>query len=404
MPTFLYKARGTTGKAVHGTMEAATKEALIDKLRKMGYMTTRVTEARGGAGIESWFENLRPVGAGDMILFYVQLSNMIGAGIPLLAVLEALSKQVTNKRLREAVGNIARSVEGGESFSEALEGHPHIFPKLFLNMVRAGEVSGKLDTVSLRFARYFEHQVDLKQKIKGALFYPAILLMAGIAVTLFIVTFIIPQFVNIFLKSGIELPLPTLILFRIGIGIKRFWYLALLFFAAAYAGMRSYAKTKNGKLKLDRLKLGIPIFGYLHKTSALSGFARTLATLTESGVPILQSLDVTRNVVGNEVLGLVLENARAAVEKGEKISEPLRVSGEFPPDAIQMISVGEETGSLDKMLDKMADFYDMSVGYAIKKLTTLLEPIFLLVMGSMVGFIMASMLLPMFDMITVLKR
>jgi len=404
MPNFTYKARDTSGKAVRGTMEVATREELVDKLHKMGYMTTGVTEARAGVKLESVFEKLRPIGAENMILFYAQLSNMISAGIPILGALEALHKQIVNKKLGQAVGSVARSVEGGESFSQALGMYPAVFPKLFVNMVKAGEVSGKLDTVCFRFAEYFEHEVDLKQKIKGALFYPMILLIAGVAVTLFIVTFVIPQFVDIFIKSGIKLPVPTLILYQIGVGIKRFWYLALLFITAIWFGIRFYVNTKRGRLNFDRFKLKIPVFGHLHRTSALSGFARTLATLTESGVPILQSLDITRNVIGNEVLGLAVESARRAVEKGEKISEPLKISGEFPPDTIQMISVGEETGSLDKMMNKVADFYDMSVGYAIKKLTTMLEPVFLLVMGSMVGFIMASMLLPMFDMMKMLRR
>lgn len=404
MPAYTYKARDSSGKAVRGTMEAATKEELIDKLHKMGHMTTQVTEALPGIKIESFFDKIRPISAEDMIMFYVQLSNMINAGIPILTSLDTLQKQIEGKRLKETVGSVSRGVEGGDSLSQALARHSRVFPKLFVNMVKAGEVSGKLDTVSARYAEYFEHQTDLKQKIKGALLYPIILLFAGIAVTLFIVTFVIPQFAEIFLKTGVSLPLPTLILFKIGIGIKRFWYLGILSIIAIWLGTKYYVKTENGRLNFDRLKLKMPILGTLYRRAAISGFARTLGTLAASGVPVLESLDITKEVVGNEVLGRIIGNARSAVEKGEKISESLKISEEFPPDAVQMILVGEETGNLDGMLNKVSDFYDMSIGYTIKKLTTILEPLFLVIMGSMVGFIMASMLLPIFDMVKVLRH
>lgn len=404
MPTYLYKARDGTGKPVKGTMDAGTKEELVDKLHKMGYMTTQVTEALPGIKIESFFEKLAPISAETMIMFYIQLSNMIDAGIPILTTLDTLNKQIENKVLKETVGGVLRSVEGGNSLSQALTKYPRIFPKLFVNMVKAGEASGKLDMVSARYAVYFEHQVDLSQKIKGALFYPIILLCAGIAVTLFIVTFVIPQFVAIFMKAGIALPLPTLILFKVGIAIKQYWYLLILTVIALWLAIRFYGNRETGRLNFDRLKLKLPIIGPLHRKAAISRFGRTLGTLVASGVPILECLDITKEVIGNEVLARVIGNVRNAVEKGEDIAEPLKLSEEFPQDTVQMVSVGEKTGSLDEMLNKISDFYDMSLGYTIKKLTTVLEPIFLLIMGSLVGFIMASMLLPMFDMMKMLRH
>lgn len=404
MPAYTYKARDTSGKAVRGTMEAATKEELTDKLHKMGYMTTRVTEALPGIKIESVFERLKRINTEDIVMFNVQLSNMINAGISILTSLVALNKQIENKKLKETIGSVLRSVEAGDSFSQALGRHPHIFSKLFVNMVKAGEASGKLDTVLSRFAEFAERQQELRQKIKGALFYPIILLFAGIAVTLFIVTFVIPQFVEIFMKSAITLPVATLILYKMGTGIKHFWFLGILFIIVSWVCIRYYVSTEKGRLAFDKFKLKLPIIGSLYRKRAISNFSRTLATLTASGVPILESLDITRDVIGNEVLGRVIGNVRTSVEKGEKIAEPLKISEEFPPDAVQMISVGEETGNLDGMLNKIADFYDMSIGYTIKKLTTILEPLFLVIMGSMVGFIMASMLLPIFDMIKILRR
>jgi len=404
MPTYAYRARDAAGKPVKGTMDAAGKDELIAKLDKMGYMTTDVAEVRPGIRMESVFERFKRISTGDMVIFNVQLSNMINAGISILNSLSTLSKQIENRKLREAVGSVARSIEGGDTFSEALAKHPRIFSKLFVNMVKAGEVSGKLDTVLMRFADFSEAQAELRAQIRGALFYPVILLFAGIAVTLFMVTFVIPQFAEIFTKASIKLPLQTLILYKVGIGIKRFWHLIILLIALCWIGLAYYAGTVKGKLIFDRVKLRLPIVGPLFRKSAISRFARTLGTLVESGVPILQSLSITKEVVGNEVLGRVIDDVHSAVEKGEKLAEPLRVSEEFPPDTVQMISVGEETGNLDGMLNKIADFYDMAVGHTIKKLTTILEPVFLVVMGAMVGFVMASMLLPMFDMIKVLRR
>lgn len=404
MPTYIYKARDATGKLVKGTMDAATKEELTEKLNRMGYMITRVTEALPGIRIDSVFDKLKRISAEDMIIFNVQLANMINSGIPILVCLDTLDKQIENKNLRDAVGSVKRNLEAGDSFSQALAKHPRVFPKLFISMVKTGEASGKLDTVLTRFAEFTEKQEDLRQKIRGALFYPAILLFAGIAVTLFIVTTIIPQFAEIFMKVGITLPAPTLILYRIGMGLKRYWYLLAIFTIIGTTGVKYYIRTASGRFNFDRFRLRLPVLGSLFRKVAISRFSRTLATLVSSGVSILVSLDITKEVMGNEVLARVVGNARSSVEKGESIAESLKISEEFPPDTVQMISVGEETGDLEGMLNKISDFYNMSLGYTIKKLTTVIEPLFLVIMGGMVGFIMASMLLPMFDMVKILRH
>lgn len=404
MPGYIYKARDSLGKAVKGTMEAANKTELIDKLHKMGYMTTGVSEVAEGMQIGSIFDKLKWISAGDMLMFYIQLSNMINAGITILMSLFTLSKQIENRRLKEAVGSVARQVEGGGFLSQAFALHPQIFSKLFVSMIEVGEESGKLDTVLLRYANFFEQQEDLKQKIKGAFFYPLILLLAGIAVTLFIVTFIIPQFAQIYLKAGIKLPIPTLIVYKIGLAIKHYWHLLIVFVIVILFGLRSYFRREGSALFIDRLKLRTPIIGPLYRKVAVSRFSRTLATLLGSGVPILKSLDITKEVAGNRVLAGVIANVRKSVEKGEHIAEPLKISEEFPADVVQMISVGEETGGLVEMLNKIANFYDMNIGYAVKKLTIVIEPLFLAVLGAMVGLIMASMLMPIFDMLKTLRR
>ena len=299
---------------------------------------------------------------------------------------------------------VLKSLEAGNNFSQSLARYPNIFSNLLVNMVKVGEASGRLEAVLKRFVEFSEHQIDLRQKIKGALFYPAILLTAGIMVFLFTVTFIIPKFVEIFMKSGIMLPMPTLVLYKIGSCVKHFWYVGVFLIIAVYSGWKYYISTENGRFNFDRLKLNLPIFGALYRKVAISDFAKTLATLISSGVPILQSVDITREVIGNEVVKRVILSVRSSVEKGGMISEALRISEEFPSDAVQMILVGEETGNLDRMLNKIADFYDRSLGYTIRKLTIILEPSLLVIMGAMTGFIMASMLLPVFDMMKLLRR
>jgi type IV pilus assembly protein PilC len=404
MAIFTYRARDPSGRVVHGSMEAESKTALIDKLHKMGYMPTKAAEAKGGLRIFSLFENLKRIRSDDMLMFYIQFSNMISSGITILMSLATLSKQAGNKALGATLGDVSRQIEGGSTLSEALAAHPRVFTKLFMNMVKAGEASGNLDAVLMRYAVFFEHQEEIKEKVKGALFYPMILLTFGVTVMLFIVTFVIPKFAEIYIKAGVRLPIPTLVVYKFGLAIKHGWYLLFAAVIAVAFSVRFLANTPKGSFLVDTMKLRLPVVGDLYRKVAISRFARTLGTLLGSGVPILQSLDITKEVAGNRVLENIIESARSYVEKGERLAEPLKVSGEFPADVVQMVSVGEESGSLDGMLNKIADFYDMTVNYAIKKLTTVIEPVFLLILGCMVGVIMASMLMPIFDMVKTLRR
>ncbi|MBL7068359.1 MAG: type II secretion system F family protein [Candidatus Omnitrophica bacterium] len=404
MSRFAYRARDTMGKPVKGSIEADTKTEVIDRLNKMNYMATYVGEIRPSTKLESMLQGLKRVRSDDMLLFFIQFSNMINAGIPILTCLHTLEAQIENVVLKKTVRGVANNVEGGDSLSQAFAGFPFIFPRLFTNMIKAGEASGKLDTVLARYAQFFEHQEDLRQQVKGALIYPIILLCAGLVVILIIVTFVIPQFAEIYMKAGIRLPIPTLIVYNIGTAIRHYWYLFVLALLLISTGIKYYSRTKRGTLKFDRLKLKIPVIGPLNRKVAIARFSRTLATLVGSGVPILESLDITRGVIENEILARVIDNMRGCVEKGDRMAGSLKISEEFPSDVIQMINVGEETGSLDTMLNKIADFYDMTVGYAVRRLTTLIEPFFLVIMGVMIGFIMASMLLPIFDMIKTLRH
>jgi type IV pilus assembly protein PilC len=404
MAMYRYKARDQSGKLIEGTMEASSQGELADRLRKMSYIVTGVTLTTATASLEDLVLGLRRIKPEDMIFFNIQLSNMLDAGLPLLTCLRTISVQMENRRLKKVLEDVTLKVETGTSFSEALQSHSRHFSKLTISMVRAGEASGNLALVLKRLADFGERELDLRNRVSSALLYPAILSFAATAVIVFIVTFIIPRFVEIFSRAGIPLPVVTTILNAVGIAIKDYWYLFILGIAAFLLAARLYVNTRDGRLRFDGLKLSIPVTGPLIRKVAISRFARTLATLSGSGVPILESLEIMEGTIGNEVLARVITTLREAVRGGSKISAPLKISEEFPPDTVQMIAAGEETGNLDGMLNKVADLYDSAVSYSIKRLTALLEPIFLVVMGCVVAVIMASILVPMFDLIKVLRR
>jgi len=404
LPTYTYRARDDRGQLVRGTMDALSGDEVTAKLRVMGYMATHIALASRGIKVGDFAERIRPIKQQDLIVFYFQLSNLIGAGIPILTALKTIETQVEHRKLKKVIGDTRRSIEAGSLFSASLDRYAGIFGKLFISMVKAGEESGRLDKVLRSYAAYAEGQQELREKVKGALFYPAILFIASIIVILFIVTFLIPQFVDLFSKAGLRLPFITQMLYTAGLMLKNYWYFFMLFLAALIFSAKQYARTKTGRLYCDRLLLKIPVVGVLMRKVYVSRFSRTLATLQISGVSILQSLDITKEVIGNKVMSEVVFKARQAVEQGQKISDPLKVSKEFPLDAVEMIAVGEETGNLEEMLNKIADFYDMSIGFAVKKLTVIIEPVFLVIMGSIIAFIMASMLIPVFDMVKLLRH
>ncbi len=399
VPNFVYKARDGEGKAVTGAMESASAEKLAEKLRDLGYMPTQIKEAKANVDLDNFSERFKRIKPEDLIMFNVQLANMIDAGLTLINSLTIICRQIENKMLRNVVEEVKRAVEGGSNFSDALAHHPKVFSKLFVDMVRAGETSGKLNIVLNRLAHYVEEQENLRQQVKNALFYPMILVIAGILVVVMIVSFVMPKFVEVFNRAGVPLPLPTQIFYGFGLALTHYWYLFILVIGLAIAGIKAYARTEKGGYRFDRLKLKLPVIGPLVRKLIISRFSRTLATLVDSGVPILLSLDIVREVVGNRIISDVIKDVRGSVEEGERIAKELKKSGEFPQDMVQMISVGEETGKLGHMLNKISGFYDNAVGYSLKKLIALIEPVFIIVLGVLVGFIMASMLLPMFDMI-----
>ena len=404
MFAFNYKARDNTGKLIRGVIDAISQEEVAEKLQRMGHTPITITKVFGGLKLKQLEWNFRRIKTEDMVMFNVQLANMLDSGLSIISSLETLQKQTGNKKLNEIIGRVSRSVEAGESFSQAIVKHPRTFPDLFVSMVKAAEAGGNLGGVLTRYAEYAETQADLQRKIKEALYYPVILIAAATGIIVFIATTLIPKFVEIFNRAEISLPLPTIILYGMGIAIRQFWYVIILSGVLIVLGLRKYIRTKAGRFRFDKISLELPVIGPIVRKSCISRFARTLSALVGSGVPILESLDIVTDVVNNQVLGRVIKQMRQSVEKGESLAESLKVSEEFPPDTVQMISVGEESGNLEKMLNKISDFYDRATGYSIKKMIVSLEPILLVVMGIIVAFTMTSMLLPMFDMIKVLRR
>ncbi|MBI4598512.1 MAG: type II secretion system F family protein [Candidatus Omnitrophica bacterium] len=401
MPTYQYTARDQRGQQVRGAQAASSVEALADALRRRGYLVT--THQEVGAFAVNAARGLQlfgpRVGYDDLVLLNVQLSKMVQVGIPLVTGLETLEQQATNPALKTTLADVARRVQGGESFSDALSHHGRIFSGLFINMVRAGEASGKLDDILRRLADFTKHQAQLREQLVTAMTYPIALLAVGIGVGTFLITMIIPKFMKIYLEADVPLPLPTLLLYQ----LSRHWWLIIGLLIAAVALLGWYVTTPAGRRQLDALSLRVPVLGELVRRAALSRFARTLATLISSGVPILESLAIAELTCGNAVIADACRAAASHVKEGGSLAEPLNASREFPPMVIQMILVGEAAGTLDQMLEEVANHYDELVQHGIKRVMSLVEPMFLVVMGGMVAFIMASLLLPMFRLVNVVK-
>lgn len=405
MPVFSYKARNGSGASVNGVLEAFSEDDLLKKLQALDYMPVRVAleqQEQEKILLKTLFP--QRVKNQDIVMLNMRLACMADAGIPLLNSIRIIAGQVEVPYLKNVLLDISQKVFEGSSLSEALANHPQVFSEMYVSMVKVGEVSGTLPLVLNRLAVYMEKEESLKQKIQGALFYPMILLCAGCLVIILIVTFVIPQFVTIFIASSVPLPLPTMVLYQFGIFCKQFWLLIIPSIFAAVFLMKKFLMTTQGKDYFDRTILKIPYIGRLMKEVFITRFCRALGILMEGGVPIIISLDVVKDVIGNNVYKHIILRVRQSVQEGEKISHQLKGSNCFPNDVVSMIATGEETGKLAPMLYKVADFYELVVGNTIKKLTLLIEPFFIVLMGLLAGFIMASMLLPLFDMVKTIQQ
>jgi type IV pilus assembly protein PilC len=402
MATFAYVGRTRSGAVKKGELNAKTRDEAVDQLRKQSVVVTSLEEKKGGAG---GFKVNLSFGSGltdkDLVVFTRQFGTMINAGLPLVQCLEILSTQSENKVLRETIGEVKTQVEAGSTFSDALRRHPKVFDDLYVNLVHAGEVGGLLDTILTRLAKYIEKAMKLKGQIKSAMIYPAAILGVAAIVIAVLMLWVIPIFAKMFseLSGGkVGLPGPTQLVIDISNMFTSYWYVMLGVLVATIFGIKKYYGTTQGRMAIDKLLLKTPVFGDLIRKASVAKFTRTLGTLLASGVPLLDGMTICAKTAGNKVIEETLVNARVSISGGKTIADPLAASGVFPKMVTHMIAVGESTGALDAMLGKIADFYEDEVDQAVASLTSLLEPMMMVFLGIVIGFIVIAMYLPIFKM------
>ncbi|MCD4786271.1 MAG: type II secretion system F family protein [Candidatus Eremiobacteraeota bacterium] len=404
MPVFQYEARDQSGQLKRDTITAQNLRMATQKLQEMRYTVINIKEkTTPGAqqDIFGFLQQFSRVKEQSLTVFSRQFATMINAGLAMVRCLDILSEQTDDKKLQQTLIQVRRDVEGGSTLSNALAKHPQVFNTLFVSMVKAGEMGGVLDEVLERLASFMERDFSLRKKVKAALTYPVVILVMALGIVFFLVTYILPTFVELFRGMDLTLPLPTQILIAITEGSRNpviiIPVFAILFFGLI--ALQRYVQTPFGRKQYDLLKLNLPVFGLLNKKVSISRFCRTLGTLLSSGVPIMQALEIVGKASGNEIIAMTVAKVRESIREGESIASPLGASGMFPPMVTQMVAVGEETGNLDAMLSKIADFYDTEVEYLLSSLTSMLEPIMIVGMGGIVGFIVISVFLPLYQII-----
>lgn len=401
MAEFVYRVKSPTGIVREGTIEASEQRSAVEQLRARRLIVLEISEAKKNI-LLGYFKKISPlkkkIKLRDLVLFSRQLSTMVSAGVPIVQGLNILAEQIENPVFRKVISGLRGDIESGISIAEAMKRQPEIFSELYVAMIHAGEIGGILDIILERLSTYLESAEKLRGKVKGAMVYPAIVSLIALAVTIFLLVVVIPTFKTIFEGFGAKLPLPTQILIGLSEFLKRYVYLVIGVPVALFIGLKQWYKTEKGKTFFDTKFLKLPLFGMLLRKVAVAKFTRTLGTLVKSGVPILQAMDTVAKTSGNKVIENAIFRAKESIRDGEKIAEPLKRSAVFPPMVTQMITVGEETGNLDTMLSKIADFYDQEVDVAVASLTSMIEPLVMCLMALVIGAIVIAMFLPMFQM------
>jgi type IV pilus assembly protein PilC len=396
MPTFEWEGKTLKGEVKSGVTKADSDAALRATLRKEGIILTKSTEKKDVE--KEKFNPKKKIKALSIVIFTRQLSTMITSGLPLVQSLEILASQIEDINLRGIVRDIKERIEGGSRFADALKEYPQCFDQLYVNLVVAGEEGGMIDAVLSRLAAYMEKSEKLKKKVKSAMIYPISIVVVAVGVVMVLLLFVIPVFETMFKDMGAELPMPTQIVVNISRAVKSNIHFGIIALIIAVFLFRRFYKTENGKRKVDGLILKAPVFGVLAIKSSVARITRTLGTLLQSGVAILESLDIVAKVAGNKVVEDALILAKSMVSEGRNMSEPLEVSGIFPPMVVQMIQVGESTGALDSMLNKIADFYDEDVDNLVTNLTAMMEPMIMMFLGVILGGLIIAMYLPIFKL------
>ncbi|MBN2297411.1 MAG: type II secretion system inner membrane protein GspF [Deltaproteobacteria bacterium] len=405
----LYNWSGYTekGKTAQGMMDASSLREAKLKLRSQGVFVSTITEEMSAPtqsvrdlSIKRFFDRVR---LEDITVMTRQLSTLVGAAIPLVDSLSALYEQTESPGMKRTIAKVRDSVNEGMSFADALTQHKRIFPELYINMVRSGEVSGALDVVLVRLAEFMEGQHRLRSKVGAALVYPIVLFFVSMVVLLFLLTSVVPRVVSMFDNMNQVLPLPTRILIGVSDFLSAAWWLIIIIAVACFYFMMKWKKTEKGAMKYDRIRMRMPVYGSIYKKISVARFARTLGTLLSSGVPIIDSMRIVKTVVLNKVMEACIEESISEVMDGSSIAAPLRKSGVFPPIITHMIATGEKSGTLEEMLIKAAQAYEEDVETSVAGLTSILEPLMIVIMGLMVGSIVLAILLPMLEMSTIVR-
>ena len=405
MLKFTYSAKDKSGKTIKGEIESDSKDQALGVLREKGLLILRLEESKSklfsGAAFKSKKKIKVPMD--ELVLFTRQMATMTAAGITIVTALDTLADQVDNDGFKFVLRDVKDSVNTGASLSEAMMKHQSVFFAYFVNMIRAGESSGMLDDVLERVATYLEKTSALQKKIQSAMIYPAVVSSMALAITLVMILKVIPVFEDMFSGFGKDLPAPTQVLIDISHAMQNSFGIIVICAVGLFFGVKWYVKTDAGRLRIDGMKLKMPVFGVLLRKVAISKFTRTLSTLVKSGVPILSALDIVSKTSGNVVVEKAVSNVRNSVQEGESISKPMEKSGIFPPLVTRMVEVGEKSGELENMLSKIADFYDEQVDVAVDGMTSLIEPLIIAFLGIVIGGIVICMFLPIFEMSSLIE-
>ena len=398
MATFVYDAIDHVGRSVKGKVDADSESLVLSKLHDQNFHVLSVAQQKtGGFSLKGRAGSPK---LQSLVVFSRQFATMVDAGISILKCMDILEAQAKDPALRVALGGIRKDVKGGLSLADALSKHPNCFSKLYVNMIKAAEIGGILDSILDRLATFLENEMEIKQKIKGAMMYPVIVLCFSMGMVMALFFFVLPRFKEIFISMNVEMPPMTNFLFNLSDNMVKYWYMFPLIGFSVFYGVKKYGTTTRGRLHLDMLKLRAPVIGELVLKMAVSRFSRTFGTLVASGVPMMRSMEIIGETSGNAVIAGAILNARNAIRDGQRISTPLAASNLFPQMVTHMIDIGEETGRLSEMLVKVSDFYDSEVDAAVKGLTSLIEPMLIVFMGVVVGFIAISIMAPMFKLVS----
>jgi type IV pilus assembly protein PilC len=398
MARFAWEGKNRTGGSVTGEMEAPSEAFVLAQLRREQIAPIRIRKKGAEFAINLPFRGEKKVTQKELAIFTRQFATMIDAGLPLVQCLDILGQQQENASFKKVILKVKEDVESGSTFADALIKHPKVFDALFVNLVAAGEVGGILDTILSRLAEHIEKAMKLAKKIKGAMVYPSTIVAVAAIVTFVLLLYVIPIFAKMFADFGQELPGPTMVVLSMSAFTRKYFLVVVAFFVLVGTGIRWYYRQEAGRRNIDRMLLRTPVVGSLLQRIAVARFSRTLGTMVSSGVPILESMDIVAKTAGNKIIEEAILKARGSISEGKTIAEPLMESTVFPPMVTQMVAVGEATGALDTMLNKIADFYDDEVDSAVEALTSLLEPMLMVFLGVVIGGMVIAMYLPVFKL------